>query len=276
VSSRHGPTAPGWPGALLLATALAVATACGAGASGSDSAEAASGGTGRSAAGISGEVVVFAASSLTGTFGRLGREFESRHPGVDVTFSFGGSSSLGPQITSGAPADVFAAASPQTMADVVAADANAAPPVLFARNRLQIAVPADNPGDVQGLDDFARPELALAVCAPQVPCGSAAQRAFGLGGVQDRPDTFEQEVTAVLTKVELGEVDAGMVYRTDVLSAGGRVQGIDFPAATRAVNDYQIAELAESPNPTAGRAWVRFVLSSHGQEVLGDAGFLRP
>jgi molybdate transport system substrate-binding protein len=255
----------------VLALTLGLLTACGSGASGSTHAGE------RGAPGSpSGEVVVFAASSLTDTFGRLGREFEARHPGAEVTFSFGGSSSLGPQIISGAPADVFAAASPQTMDDVAAAGATVANPVLFARNRLQVAVPADNPGHVRGVEDFARPELDLAVCAPEVPCGSAAQRAFALAGVQDRPDTLEQEVTAVLTKVTLGEVDAGMVYRTDVLSAGGRVRGIDFPEAGRAVNHYQIAEVAQAPNPAGAQAWVRFVLSPYGQEVLTDAGFLRP
>ncbi|MDQ4008631.1 MAG: molybdate ABC transporter substrate-binding protein, partial [Actinomycetota bacterium] len=187
---------------------------------------------------ISGEVVVFAAASLTEVFGRLGREFEAAHPGVQVAFSFGGSSSLGPQVVAGAPADVFAAASRQTMARVAAGGATDRRPVLFARNRLQIAVPPGNPGDVHGLADFARDELALALCAPQVPCGAAARRALSAAGVRARPDTLEQDVKAVLTKVELGEVDAGLVYRSDVRAAGDRVHGIGFPAAAQAVNDY--------------------------------------
>jgi molybdate transport system substrate-binding protein len=225
---------------------------------------------------LSGDVVVFAASSLTDVFGRLGREFEAAHPGVDMRFSFAGSSTLGPQITSGAPVDVFAAASPSTMADVVHAGATAGRPVLFARNRLQIAVPPGNPGHVDGLDDFARPELKIAVCAPEVPCGEAAQEAFDLGHVLARPDTLEQEVKGVVTKVELGEVDAGMVYRSDVRAAGGEVEGIDFPEAARAINDYQIATIADAPNPAAARAWMAFVLSPHGRKALSHAGFILP
>ncbi|HEX2177411.1 MAG TPA: molybdate ABC transporter substrate-binding protein [Nocardioidaceae bacterium] len=225
---------------------------------------------------VNGEVVVFAASSLTGSFQRIGRAFEAAHPGVEVRFSFGGSSSLGPQVAAGAPADVFASADRATMARAVAADATAARPVLFARNRLQVAVPPDNPGRVDGLDDFARSELTLAVCAPQVPCGAAARRAFAAAGVRARPDTLEQDVKAVLTKVELGEVDAGLVYRTDVRAAGERVRGVAVPEVRRVVNAYPIAPLADAPNPAGGRAFVRFVRSATGREVLVDAGFDLP
>jgi molybdate transport system substrate-binding protein len=269
-----------WPAAGVrrrLAAVTAVSTAMAvlaAGCGGSGTAGQRTGAdTGAPGGRLSGDVVVFAASSLTEVFGRLGREFEARHPGVHMRFSFGGSSSLGPQIVSGAPVDVFAAASPSTMADVVRAGVTARRPVLFARNRLQIAVPPDNPGRVRGLDDFARPGLTLAVCAPQVPCGEAAQDAFDVGGVRAQPDTLEQEVKGVLTKVELGEVDAGMVYHTDVVAAGARVRGVSFPEAAKAINDYQIAPVAGAPNPAAARAWTRFVLSPHGQRALADAGF---
>jgi molybdate transport system substrate-binding protein len=250
-----------------FAAVAALCTACGR----SQDAEAQAG-EGR----LTGEVVVFAASSLTEAFGKLGREFEAAHPGVTMTFSFAGSSELGPQIVSGAPADVFAAASPATMEDVVKAGAVAGRPVLFAKNRLEIAVPPGNPGNVTGLDDFARPELKIAVCAPEVPCGEAAQEAFDLGNVDAQPDTFEQEVKGVVTKVELGEVDAGMVYRTDVRAAGDQVEGIDFPEAAQAINDYQIATLADAPNPDAAKAWMRYVLSPHGQKTLENAGFQLP
>jgi molybdate transport system substrate-binding protein len=259
-----------WAG---LAPLLLVATACG-GSGGADSGGAGEGpGAGQR---LSGDVVVFAASSLTEAFGTLADDFEAAHPGVHVRFSFAGSSELGPQITSGAPADVFAAASPSTMSDVVKAGATSSKPVLFARNRLEIAVPPDNPGHVRGLDDFARPGLKIAVCAPQVPCGEAAQEAFDLGGVQAKPDTLEQEVKGVVTKVELGEVDAGMVYRTDVRAAGDKVEGIDFPEAAKAINDYQIATVAGAPNPDAAEAWLQYVLSPHGQRTLANAGFQLP
>lgn len=268
----------GGPGAALasaLASALLLATACGGPGSGG-TAIAGDAGSGGGQQKLSGEVVVFAASSLTEAFGKLGREFEAAHPGVTMTFSFAGSSELGPQIVSGAPADVFAAASPATMEDVVKAGAVAGRPVLFAKNRLEIAVPPGNPGNVTGLDDFARPELKIAVCAPEVPCGEAAQEAFDLGNVDAQPDTFEQEVKGVVTKVELGEVDAGMVYRTDVRAAGDQVEGIDFPEAAQAINDYQIATLADAPNPDAAKAWMRYVLSPHGQKTLENAGFQLP
>ena len=219
---------------------------------------------------------MFAASSLTEAFGKLGREFEAAHPGVHMKFSFAGSSELAPQITSGAPADVFASASPTSMDDVVKASATASKPVLFARNRLEIAVPPDNPGDVKGLGDFARPDLKIAVCAPEVPCGEAAQEIFDIGHVKAKPDTLEQEVKGVLTKVELGEVDAGLVYQSDVQVAGDKVQGINFPEAAKAINDYPIATLADAPNPDAARAWVQFVLSPHGQQTLENFGFQLP
>jgi molybdate transport system substrate-binding protein len=271
----------GWRGlGAALASALLLATACG-GSGSSDGADSGSaGGSGGSGGAggqkLSGEVVVFAASSLTEAFGKLGREFEAAHPGVKMTFSFAGSSELGLQITSGAPADVFAAASPTTMGDVVKAGDTASKPVLFARNRLEIAVPPNNPGNVKGLDDFARPDLKIAVCAPEVPCGEAAQEAFDLGHVQAKPDTLEQEVKGVVTKVALGEVDAGMVYRTDVRAAGDKVAGINFPEAAKAINDYQIATIADAPNPDAAKAWVQYVLSPHGQKTLADAGFQLP
>lgn len=261
-------------GGAALASVLLLATACGG--SGSEAASSGSGGSGGGEEKLSGEVVVFAASSLTEVFGKLGREFEAAHPGVRMTFSFAGSSELGPQITSGAPADVFAAASPTTMEDVVKAGATAGRPVLFARNQLEIAVPPDNPGNIKGLDDFARPELTIAVCAPEVPCGEAAQEVFDIGNVKDRPDTLEQEVKGVVTKVELGEVDAGMVYQSDVQAAGDKVEGIEFPEAAKAINDYQIATIADAPNPDAARAWMQYVLSPHGQKSLEHAGFQLP
>ena len=265
-----------WRGLCAALAAALLATACGGSGSGG---AADSGGSGGSAGGqqkLSGEVVVFAASSLTEAFGKLGREFEAAHPGVHMKFSFAGSSELAPQITSGAPADVFASASPTSMDDVVKASATASKPVLFARNRLEIAVPPDNPGDVKGLGDFARPDLKIAVCAPEVPCGEAAQEIFDIGHVKAKPDTLEQEVKGVLTKVELGEVDAGLVYQSDVQVAGDKVQGINFPEAAKAINDYPIATLADAPNPDAARAWVQFVLSPHGQQTLENFGFQLP
>jgi molybdate transport system substrate-binding protein len=226
--------------------------------------------------GATGEVVVFAAASLTEAFDRIGAGFEAANPAASVTFSFAASSGLAQQIVSGAPADVFASASPAPMQQVVDADAARGAPTVFARNRLQIAVPPGNPGHVTGLADLADPDRTVALCAEQVPCGAAAVEAFRAAGLVPAPDTLEQDVKAALTKVELGEVDAALVYRTDVLAAGDRVEGLAFPEADQAVNDYPLAGLADARNPEGARAFVDYVLSPAGQEVLADAGFDRP
>ena len=220
-----------------------------------------------------GTVTVFAAASLTEAFTEIARDLEADEPGTRVVLSFGASSALAQQIVSGAPADVFAAASPATMATVVDAG-DAEPPEVFARNTLQIAVPADAP-DV-ALADFADPERTIALCAPEVPCGAAAAKLFATAGLTPRPDTLEQDVKAALSKVRLGEVDAALVYRTDVLSAGDEVRGIDVPEAETAVNDYPVARLTGSPNPEGAALFVDRVLSEQGQQVLADAGFDRP
>ncbi|HEY0636876.1 MAG TPA: molybdate ABC transporter substrate-binding protein [Pseudonocardiaceae bacterium] len=247
----------------LLAGAAALGPA-GCGAAGAPSA----GGSGSEPAG---EVVVFAAASLTDTFTRLGEDFEAANPGVTVTLNFAGSSALAQQITQGAPADVFAAAAPAPMRQAGATD-----PATFALNTLQIAVPAGNPAGVSGLADLGDPARTVALCAEQVPCGAAALAAFTAAGITPRPDTLEQDVRAVLAKVRLGEVDAGLVYRTDVRAAGDDVEGIDFPEATQAVNEYPIAVLPQAPNAATARAFVAFVLSDHGRAVLTAAGFDLP
>src|SRR3712207_2319827 len=149
-------------------------------------------------------------------------------------------------------------------------------PQVFAANVLQLAVPAGNPADVTGLADLAREELTIAVCAPQVPCGAAAEDVFAAAGIAAAPDTLEEDVRAALTKVELGEVDAALVYTTDVAAAGDAVEGIDVPEAERAVNDYPIAVLADAPNPEAAAAFVQLVRSEEGRQALAGAGFRIP
>ena len=228
------------------------------------------------ASALTGSIVVDAAASLTETFQALGGQFEKRHPGVTVTFNFGGSSALAAQIISGAPVDVFASASPATVTTVTDADATGADPVVFARNRLEIAVPPSNQGKITGLKDFADPAKTIALCAPEVPCGAAAALVFTKAGLTASPDTLEQDVKAALTKVEFGEVDAAMVYRTDVASAGDKVRGIPFPEAGAAINDYLIAPLNASASPKLAAAFVAWVLSGHGRLVLSKAGFELP
>ncbi|WP_181408343.1 molybdate ABC transporter substrate-binding protein [Schumannella sp. 10F1B-5-1] len=225
---------------------------------------------------LSGTVTVFAAASLTEVFGEAEKIFEKQHPGVDVVISYGGSSALAEQILSGAPADVFAAASPATMTTVVDGGGAEGEPTVFATNTLEIAVPRGNPAGIEGLADLADPQRTIALCAPEVPCGAAAATVFQSAGLTAAPDTLEQDVKGVLTKVRLGEADAGLVYRTDVLSAGGDVTGMPFDEAADAVNDYPIALLADAPSPEAGQAFVDWVLSDAGQKLLKKAGFGAP
>ncbi|MFB4316134.1 molybdate ABC transporter substrate-binding protein [Actinomadura sp. 21ATH] len=232
-------------------------------------------GTAREGAG-GGTLTVFAAASLTEAFTALGKAFESDHPGVKVRFNFGGSSALARQITEGAPADVFAAADTATMGRVVGGAVKAGGTRVFARNRLVIAVPRDGGTGVRGLRDLARPGLKVVVCAEQVPCGAAAGKALGAAGVRLRPASQEQDVKAVLTKVRLGEADAGLVYRTDARSAAGEVRGVEFPESARAVNDYPIAALDRAPRPELAADFVRLVRSEQGRGALAQAGFETP
>lgn len=255
---------------LVLAAAL---TACG-GSSGSGGSAASHDGSTASGGGLSGTITVFAAASLQETFTELGRKFQAAHPGVRVTYNFGGSSALAQSILSGAPADVFAAANPATMKTVTDAGDATGQPQVFVRNTLEIAVPKGNPRHITGLGELTGVKVAL--CAPQVPCGSAAQTALRDARVALTPVTLEQDVKGALTKVELGEVDASLVYRTDVRSAAGKVDGVDFPEAAEAVNDYPIAALAHAPDPSVAAAFVVYVQSPEARQVLTAAGFQAP
>ncbi len=259
------------PTVAVLAALLAVLplAAC-SGSSGGDGTSASTS-SASSGDGLSGSIVVLAASSLTESFTTLGKTFESEHPGSKVTFSFAASSELVSQIEGGAPADVFASASPATMQQVAGAVAGDAP--VFVRNSLEIAVPPGNPAKVTGLEDFADKSLTIALCAPEVPCGVAATKVFEIAKITPAPDTLEADVKATLAKVTLGEVDAALVYKTDVQAAGDKVEGIDFPEASQAVNDYPIAVLKDSKDAATAQAFVDLVRSAEGASVLTAAGF---
>ncbi len=223
-----------------------------------------------------GTVTVFAASSLTGTFTQLGADIEAANPGLSVRFSFAGSSTLAQQITAGAPADVFAAASPATMKQVTDAGGGSGTPAVFTRNQLVIAVPHGNPKHLTGLADLAQPGLKVALCAQQVPCGAAATTALTAAGVTLTPVTLESDVKAALTKLRLGEVDAALVYRTDARAAAGEVDGIEFGESARASNDYLIVTLTHAPNPAGARVFLAYVQSEAARAVLTRAGFQNP
>jgi molybdate transport system substrate-binding protein len=224
---------------------------------------------------VAGTVTVFAAASLTESFTTLAARFEAAHPGVQVKLNFGASSALALQIVQGAPADVFASASATNMTQVIEAKA-AAGSTTFARNELEIAVPPANPAGIASIADLARPGVKVALCQRQVPCGASAVKVFDNAGLTVEPVTLEPDVKAALTKVELGEVDAAVVYLTDVRAAGARVKGIAIPDAQNAATDYPIALLAQARDHDAGWAFVDFVLSAAGRDVLSATGFAAP
>lgn len=220
-------------------------------------------------------LTVFTAASLTDVFEQLGAELEEQRPGLDVRFTVAGSSTLAAQLVQGAPADVFASADTQQM-QVVDDAGLAREPLVFAANVLTIAVPEGNPAGVTGLADLARDELAIALCAPEVPCGAAAERLLAAAGVAARPDTYEADARAALTKVELGEVDAALVYVTDAASRPDDVDAIEVPEAGAAVNEYSVTVLADAPDAEAAQAFVDLLLSGEGRRLLAEAGFREP
>ena len=228
---------------------------------------------GSTTAGVTGEIKVFAAASLTETFTQLGKDFHAANPGATVTFNFAGSSALATQINQGAPADVFASAAPANMKTVTDAGNAAGTPANFAKNQLVIAVGKGNPKHITGLADLAKPGTKVALCAEQVPCGAAAKADIAASSVKITPVTLEQDVKAALSKVKLGEVDAALVYRTDAKADPADVDGIEFPESGTAINVYPIASLKAATNKTGAEAFVAWVLAAKGQAVLAAAGF---
>ena len=260
--------------ALAVATLVAaLLAACGGSSSGGGAGSASS--PSGSASAVSGQITVLAASSLKEAFTTLGKQFEAAHPGTKVVFSFGASSTLAQQIAQGAPADVFASASTKNMDQVVSGGA-ASSPSSFVRNVMEIAVPPANPAHVATVADLAKKGVKVALCQAAVPCGATALEVFRNAGVTVSPVTQEADVKATLSKVELGEVDAGVVYVTDVRAAGSKVEGVEIPDAINASTTYPIAALTASKNAATAQAFVDYVLSSDGQAVLTAAGFAQP
>lgn len=221
-------------------------------------------------------IVVFAAASLKKSFTEIGDQFSRDNPGASVEFSFAGSSDLVTQLTQGAHADVFASADTKNMAKAAAAGLLAADPVDFASNTLTIAVAPGNPKGIKGFGDLAKPGLAVVVCAPQVPCGSATQKVEAQTGVRITPVSEESSVTDVLNKVTSGQADAGLVYVTDTAAAGDRVGAVPFPEASTAINTYPIATLKQAGNPSLAERFVALVTGPTGQQILARAGFGKP
>lgn len=232
---------------------------------------------------LTGDLTVFAAASLTGAFDQLLAEFADDHPDVTVNAAtYDGSSTLATQLVEGANADVLATADEKNMATVT--DAGLAPgtPAVFATNTLEIVVAPGNPLDIASLADLAAVSTSggkVVICAAEVPCGSAAHQVLDSAGLTLTPASEEQNVKAVLTKVQSGDADAGLVYRTDVRAAGDTVEGVEFTESATAVNTYPITVLAEPTrqgDEAVAQAFVDLVLSARGRQILTDAGFSTP
>ena len=259
---------------VALTAATALLSGCAASTAGGAATSSASAAT-TTASTLSGSITVLAAASLTESFTLLGQQFEAAYPGTTVTFSFAASGTLATQITQGAPADVFASASTTSMDQVALAHAVASP-TTFATNSPEIAVPPGNPAHISTVADLAAPGVTVALCAPSVPIGALAEQTFAKAGVTVTPATLEADVKATLTKVELGEVDAGIVYVTDVKAAGAKVVGIPIPAELSGSTEYPIATVTASTHAELAQAFVDYVLSSDGAAVMTAAGFQAP
>lgn len=225
---------------------------------------------------VVGDIDVFAAASLTAAYTEIGDAFMTEHPDAEVTFNFGASSSLMRQIIEGAPADVFASADEANMTKLTDAGGNAGDPRVFATNSLQIIVEPGNPEGITGVADLADPDLVYLTCAPEVPIGRYAAQVLANAGATVTPASFEENVNGIVTKVTLGEADAGIVYRTDVTAAGAEAEGVDIPADLNVVATYPIVATAEADDPAGAEAFVEFVLSEQGQKILDSYGFGAP
>jgi molybdate transport system substrate-binding protein len=228
---------------------------------------------GGSGAGSPAEIKVFAAASLTAAFNDLGPQFTAANGGTKVTFNFAGSQALATQIQQGAPADVFASADTTNMDKVKDLVGD---PQVFASNVLQIVVEQGNPKGVKGLEDLADPDLKVVLAAPDVPVGKYGQQALEQAGVAVKPVSQEDNVKAVVTKVSLGEADAGIVYVTDVTAGGDKVDGVDIPTEQNVVATYPIATVKASTAQDQAQAFMDLVRSAEGQQVLDKYGFLPP
>ncbi|MEC3978572.1 molybdate ABC transporter substrate-binding protein [Amycolatopsis sp. H20-H5] len=252
----------------VVATAL-LATAC----SSSDTPSTASGSPSAAGGGEAKTLTVFAAASLTESFGALGKQFEASHPGLTVKFNFAGSSALVQQLTNGAKVDVFASADQANMDKATKGQVIDGQPAVFATNKLTVAVAKGNPKGIKAFADLARAGTIVVVCAPQVPCGAAAKKVETNTKVTLKPASEEQDVKAVLTKVQSGDADAGLVYVTDATSAASKVDKVDFPEASGAINNYPIAVVKDAPQAALAKEFTDFVLGAQGKAELTKVGF---
>jgi molybdate transport system substrate-binding protein len=255
--------------ALLFLVAALVLSACGSSSAASVAAPATP-----SPTPLSGTINVFAAASLTVSFTAMGQTFQTANPGVTVKFNFAGTPTLVTQIEQGAPADVFASADTTNMTKLSGDGYTAGPSLVFAHNLLEIVVAPGNPKGIATLADLAKPGLIYISEAPSVPAGKYSLQALASAGVKATPKSLETSVTAVISKIELGEADAGIVYTTDVTAAGSKVQGVPIPAANNVTATYPMAVVKGTTNSAAAYAFVGYVISTTGQAALATFGFL--
>jgi molybdate transport system substrate-binding protein len=226
--------------------------------------------------GVEGVVTVFAAASLTAAYTEIGDAFMTDHPDATVTFNFASSSDLVTQIIEGAPADVFASADEANMTKLTDAGGNAGDPRVFATNSLQIIVEPGNPKGITSVADLANPDVLYVACAPEVPIGKYGAQVLTNAGVAATPVSLEENVKGIVTKVTLGEADAGIVYITDVTAAGDQADGVDIPADINVIATYPVVVTKEAPNAAGGQAFVDFVLGEQGQKIMVSYGFNAP
>lgn len=274
--SPRSPRAVALLGALVVALSASSVLGCGVAGSTDAGGTADPNAVSTDPAAVIGTVTVLAAASLTDAFTAIADAFESSHPGVEIRLGFGASSSLAAQIAEGAPADVFAAADFESLGRLRSAGAEGSPPEVFATTRPEIIVAPGNPEGIRHLADLASPELTVVACAPQVPCGRYADAVLDQADVDVTFRSLEENVRAVVSKVTMGEADAGIVYATDVIAAGERAEGVPLPTGIDVVVRYPIVPVASNSNPVAARAFIEFVRSATGQQILESFGFDAP
>src|ERR1700693_3702103 len=233
---------------------------------------AACGSGGTPSASASGTASVFAAASLTESFKALGTAFQTAHPGTTVQINFAGSPTLVTQIEQGASADVFASADMANMDKLKADGFTSGTPQVFAHNKLEIVVAAGNPKGITSLADLAKPGRVYITAAPTVPAGKYALQILATAGVKVTPKSLETDVASVVSKIELGEADAAIVYTTDVQAAGSKVTGVPIPATANVIATYPIIAVKGTKNAAVANAFIAYVLSATGQSTLATFG----
>lgn len=221
-----------------------------------------------------GALVVLASSPLKQAFDQIGAQFDTAHPGVTYTAAYQGAQALVTAIQAGGHADVFASTDEASMTALVSAGAIVSSTVApFARNDLQIVVPAGNPRGIQSLADLAKPGVSVILADPSLPAGKDAEKALALGGVKVTPKSSVATVALLMTTILSGRADAGVAFRSDVAAAGSGVTGVNIPSGSNVAETYQIGVLRGAPNATTANAFIQFVRSTPGRALLVASGF---